>query len=104
MLDGRPVITGATPTLGIDGGRYGARDGCYGGGGGSGDGPLVAKPDGPISFDFTSYYQTLVLCVNPEEVMNRVDRYQSALKNARRYQVEGGRNSMTLLAFLPRPG
>ncbi len=109
MLDGRPVITGATPTLVIKGSRYGAGDGCNSGGGGSDDGPPVAKPDGFISFDFTSYFQTLVLCVNPEGVMDQVDRYQSALKDARRYEVRDGRlivkdeGGVVRMVFSPKP-
>ena len=109
MLDGRPVITGATPTLVISSSRYGARDGCNRGVGGSDDGPPVANPDGSISFDFTSYFQTLVLCGNPEGVMDQADRYQSALKDAKRYQVRDERliimdeGRVVRMVFSPKP-
>ena len=107
MLDGRPTITGATPTLIINGSSYGGGDGCNSGGGRSDDGPPVVKPDGSISFDFSSYGQTLKLC--DEGVMEQADRYQSALMDARRYEVRDERlvimdeGGVVRMVFSPRP-
>ena len=105
MLDGRPVITGATPTLGIGGSSYSVGDGCNRGVGGSDDGPPIAKPDGSISLG--SYSQTLRFCGN--EVEDQTDRYQSALMDARRYQVRDERliimdeDGVVRMVFSPKP-
>ncbi len=109
VLDGRPVLSGATPTLYIGRGSFGGGDGCNSGGHRSDDGPPVAKPDGSISFNFSSYVQTLKLCVDPEGVMDQVDRYQSALKDARRYEVRDGllivkdEGGVVRMVFSPKP-
>ena len=49
MLDGHPAITNATPTLVINGSRYGGGDGCNGGSGGSDDGRLLQDWTGPYT-------------------------------------------------------
>ena len=109
MLDGRPVISGATPTLTISGNSFGGGDGCNSGARQSDDGPFVAKPDGSISFNFSSYAQTLALCDDPEGVMDQADQYQSALKDARRYEVKDGRliimdgGGVVRMVFSPKP-
>ena len=107
VLDGRPVLSGATPTLHIGRGSFGGGDGCNNGASQSDNGPPVAKPDGSISFNFSSYGQTLAFCGN--EVADQTDRYQSALKDARRYQVRDERliimdeDGVVRMVFSPKP-
>ena len=109
MLDGRPVISGATPTLTINGSSFGGGDGCNSGARQSDNGAPVTKPDGSILFNFSSYAQTLKLCIDPEGVMDQADRYKSALENARRYEVRDGRlmimdeGGAVRMVFSPKP-
>jgi heat shock protein HslJ len=82
-LNGEPPLPGTEPTLQFEDGTTGGSAGCnsYGG--------SYTATDGSLTI--TEINQTLMLCTEPEGVMEQEAAYVSALQSAATYRMVGDR-------------
>ena len=91
LLDGKPPLEGTFVTLTVDGNRYGGGDGCNSFGGQPEGAAPVADKDGAFSVPAGGMVETLMLCENPNGIMEQTEDYKHALRSGKTFQIDGDR-------------